>query len=228
MKTMTNEVETIKFQSLTQASYLLRKKEDKSRVYILCHGFMSKAQWMWHRFIHLLPEDSTVLAVNAPFPIPKRVGEEWKVSYSWYFYDNFEDSFLVDYSICSDFLKNLIINLGLANNPKTIIGFSQGGYASPHVAQELKGVDHIVGIGCRFKVSKPRWNESLRIDGIHGEEDEVVDCSGAEESFLKIPEHHRGHFLKYQGVGHLPSEEMLLKVRDWIFERKKIKVLSRD
>ena len=46
---------------------------------------------------------------------------------------------------------NLIKHLDLEDTQKSIIGFSQGGYASPYITENLKNVKHVVGMGCRFK-----------------------------------------------------------------------------
>lgn len=203
------------FQSLTQAFYLLHQGQPQGRVFILNHGFMSNNERMWRRFIHRLPPEANVLAANGPYPIPQKDGEGWKVGYSWFFYDNTTNRYLIDYSICKDFIKNLCQQLGFVDNPKTIIGFSQGGYAAPHMAESLSRVDHVIGIGCRFNIQNPQWPDNLVIEAVHGQEDDVVEWPGAEKSFLALPKSHQGRIKSFKGVAHKPSEEMLDCVAQW-------------
>ncbi len=213
--------EIIQFQSLTQCSYLLQKSDQPhSRLYILNHGFMANNEIIWRRLIDQIPEHSHVLAANAPFPIPTRHDQSWKVGYSWFFYDNFNDKFLIGYDICKDFIGNLCQHLGYSENKKTIVGYSQGGYAAAHMAESLKNVDHIVGIGCRFRIKSPRWPKGLMVDAVHGEADDVVEWSGAQESFSLLPEQHKGNLTSLPGVGHKPTPEMLTQVGEWLKERR--------
>ncbi len=211
------EQQTAKFQSLTQANFLLKKsKKHDARLIILNHGFMSNNEKMWSRLIDQLPEDCHVLAANGPFPIPVKQDNHWKVGYSWFFYNNFKQSYFIGYDVCQDFMKNLCQHLGFHSHKKTIIGYSQGGYAAPHMAETLENVDHVIGIGCRFKINDPQWSSDLLIEAVHGEDDDVVEWSGAQESFAKLPPHHQGRIQGFAGVGHKPSQEMLETVGDWL------------
>ena len=117
-----------KFQSLTQAGYLLRRAKDpEARLVILNHGFNSSNKKMWDRCADKIPQDCHLLAANGPFPLPVRKDQAWHVGYSWFFYDNFKNEFFVGYDVPKDFIKNLCNHLGFEDNKKTIIGFSQGG-----------------------------------------------------------------------------------------------------
>ena len=214
---MDTDQNVAKFQSLVQATYLLRRSDNpEARLVVLNHGFNSNNEVMWKRLINHLPSDCHVLAANAPYPMPTRDGESWKMGYSWFFYNNITDTFFVGYDVPTDYMKNLCQHLGFANNRKTLIGFSQGGYASPHMAEALQNVDHVIGIGCRFRIKNPQWPDGLKIEAVHGENDNTVELAGAEESFKALPDRNRGRFETFAGVGHRPSPEMLEKVGLWI------------
>ncbi len=208
----------VQFQSLTQGHYLINKEEfasPKEPIYILLHGFMSTPQKMWERFADRLPEESIVLAPAGPFPLPQREDKSWKVGYSWFFYDNFKDEYFVDYDICQDYIKNLLRKLGLHDHPKTIIGFSQGGYSAVHMAEVLTNVQHVIGMGCRFKIKDPKFSENLVVEAVHGELDDIVEVQGAIESFKNIPENNRGRFKSFKEARHKPTEEMIKTVVQW-------------
>lgn len=211
---------TLQFNSLVQTQYLFKEGHPNSRLIILNHGYMSTNLRIWNRFIDRLPEDLNVVAPNGPYPIPTRDGDGWKVGYSWFFYDNATEEFLVGYDIPKDFMKNFVQTLGFENHKKTIIGFSQGGYASVHMAESLKNLDHVIGIGCQFKIKSPRWTEDLRVDALHGESDDIVSIEGARKFFGELPEQNRGHFESFPGVGHKPSVEMLDRATQWVVEKK--------
>jgi predicted esterase len=209
--------QSLLLQSLHQAQFRLQKGPDESgRLYILNHGYNSSNESVWKMLIDKIPPGSHVLASNAPYPIPTRNDDGWQVGYSWFFYNNFTDSYLIGYDICKDFIKKLCEALGFANNPKTLVGFSQGGYAAPHMATHLRHVDHVIGIGCRFRHHDLPWPENLKLEAVHGEEDHLVECQGAYNSFQKIPETYRGRWHSFPGVGHWPSPEMLKLIGHWL------------
>ena len=206
------------FNSLTQASYYLRATEPQARLYILLHGYMSKAEKMIGQFKDRLPSTANLLIPNGPFPIPIKRTDGYSVGYSWNFFNSKDSTYLVGNEICSDYLKNLVGHLGFVHNPKTVIGFSQGGYVSVHVAKSLRAVDHIIGIGCQFKIDQPNWHEPLLIEGIHGNEDEIVDLKLAQEKFHEIPQKFKGRF-EVLNSKHKPSEEVLNLAGQWATEK---------
>ncbi len=210
----------IQFQSLTQARYLLKGDIHKNnRVYILNHGFMSTPQKMMDRFEKRLPEESLILAPCGPFPVPVKEENGWRVGYSWYFYDDVNDEYLINYDICQNYMSHLLKEIGLADHKKTIIGFSQGGYSAVHMVEALEHVTHLIGIGCRFKIDQPQFSDNLLVEALHGEDDNTVGIKGARESFLNIPEKNRGRFQGFEGVTHRPSGLLLDTAILWCKER---------
>ena len=214
------ESKTIQFNSLTQANYLFREGDPSRPLFIINHGFMSTNTRMWDRFASRIPQEYSILAPNGPFPVPLKEEKGWKVGYSWFFYDNITKEFLVDYSICKDYLANLVDALNLSSQPKTIIGFSQGGYASVHMAEKTKNVNHVIGMGCQFKINNPQWPKNLRVDAVHGEADDVVSPKLAEKFFSQLPSINKGKFKTFPEVGHKPSTEMLDLVVEWALEHR--------
>ena len=84
------------------------------------------------------------------------------------------------------------------------------------MAHGLKNLRHIVGLGCKFKIDNMSWQNPLKIDALHGEDDDVVDCKGAHELFQKLPDECRGQFMTLSRLGHKPSPKMLDQAAEWV------------
>lgn len=201
--------QTIDVITRTKASFLLREKEQKDHLYILLHGYMSNAQRMWNRFSERFPRDTNLLAINGPYPIPIKKDEGYIMSYSWYFFDPIEKKYFISYDVCTDYTYNVTAQLGYEQSSKTLIGFSQGGYASVHIAKKLLNVQRIIGIGCAFVTDQPTWRGNMQVHALHGEEDDIVSLQHSKEHFDKLPSSNRGVYETFPGVKHKPSDEML-------------------
>ena len=211
---MENE-KVIDIQSLVKSRYLIRKGTSQGHIFVLLHGFMSGAESMWNRFEARLPKESTVISLYAPYPVPVKKGQDYEVGYSWYFFDREKSQYLVGYDVCQDYVSKTLESLGYADTKKTLIGYSQGGYASVHIAEKLKNVAHIIGLSCVFKIDEPCWQGQPRVDALHGEKDDIVALSGALSAFEKLPEKHKGTFKSFKAVKHKPTEEMLDLASEW-------------
>tara|TARA_Y100001935_G_scaffold162444_1_gene133551 strand:+ start:2556 stop:3398 length:843 start_codon:yes stop_codon:yes gene_type:complete len=212
--------------SLTRLSYHLRKGSDSNRIYILCHGYLYTGKKMMSWFGSLFPEECTVLAPNGPFPIPVKKSWGHYVGYSWYFFDMDKKTYFIDYEVCKDYLRNLVVHLGYEKTPCTLIGYSQGGYAAGHMAESLDCVDHLIGVGSQFKINNPKWNSKLIVDGLHGDLDETVDPQVARECFEKLPKSHQGTFSSFPEAAHEPTDEILAKTVQLALERARTRALS--
>lgn len=204
-----NETQTLDLQCLTKAHYLLQKGDPEARVYILFHGYTENAEVMWRRFQKRFPENTNIISLSGPFPIPKKVGEGYVMGFSWYFYDFKTGTYFIHYDVCTDYVTKVVNALGFKENKKTLIGFSQGGYAIPHLAEKLENTDHLIGLGCQFIIENPQWPEGLKLDALHGDQDQSVELARAQKLFAQLPEKHQGEFEIFPGVAHGPSNEML-------------------
>ena len=185
------------------------------RVYLLLHGYGENGDKAFrHMAPALLPSDNDnndddilILAPNAPFPIPSKVGVP-VAAFAWYFYDPVREVFHIDYSCPASILKALLFHLGLHERPTTVIGFSQGGYLAPFVGEKVASIDHVIGVACRFREDKLGDTLSFRLDGIHGSEDEIVDPHNAQKSHAKLLQDRKGRgrvegqFHLLEGEGH--------------------------
>jgi predicted esterase len=83
------------------------------------------------------------------------------------------------------------------------VGFSQGGYLAPFVALNLTNVIQVVGIGAGYLNEELDQTPTFRWDGIHGDQDTVVQCPNARESHAQLAEKGiAGEFRVLPGVGH--------------------------
>src|ERR1700733_6059654 len=139
---------SVKIQLPFQYNFL--DKEDASEVILLMHGYSQSAQSFLHKLKKALPLSAKIIAANGPFPVPERDGDSFKVGFSWYFYDFKADQYYIDMKPAVEMWKSIVKETKSENLPKRIIGYSQGGYLSPFVARELKGVHQVIGLSCQF------------------------------------------------------------------------------
>lgn len=180
-------------------------------VIVLLHGFMESGKRALSKMGPGLPEvvsqRALVIAPNAPFvlPIPpEKPGEPYRAGFSWYFYDRVTKEYYVDMETAVIFLSEGLRKLGVEDLPKRLIGYSQGGYLAPIAATRLRDVKQVIGISAEYLNEEIQLPAHYRLDGIHGELDEVVPIREGIESHQTTIQNHRlvGEFEKISGMGH--------------------------
>lgn len=151
-----------------------RKPPQPKSIILLLHGLDERGLRIYRKLIKYLPEDSYVLAPNAPFPLPRTKSDRIDYGYSWYFYDRFTKNYHIDQTLSLGLLKSLLATTNPEGLPVTIIGFSQGGYLAPLLGYQDPLVANVIGIGCEFRrhffTASPHFN----LSAIHGSEDKVI------------------------------------------------------
>ncbi len=194
--------------------YTISEAPNGAEGFLLLHGFTEAGAKIFKKCEEALPRNSIILAPNGLFPLPERQDSSYKIGFSWYFYDPFTDEYFIDMQPAIQLLTNLITKLGYDKIPWTVIGFSQGGYLAPFVAQKIPLVKKVIGIGCRFLDEELAMPLSFKMHGIHGEDDEIVKSIEAEASFKKLESRGVvGDFTVLKGVGHRISSEVLAKLK---------------
>lgn len=173
-----------------------------SQNFILLHGFLENAPIIKEKILPLIPEKSNILIPNGCFPIPKKRAHGWELYFSWYFFDNKTNSFYVDYKFPSSVLEKLYHVVTKVNLPLTIIGYSQGGYLAPFVAERLMSCHKVVVLGASYKYDLLQKKDHYKIYGLHGKEDDKVDPRNASECFEKLEKAQKGKFELIPRVGH--------------------------
>lgn len=176
-----------KVPSHTFVDYFFKPATTTKETWLLLHGYGESAFQIVKRLNPLFKNDVNILAPNAPFPLPTQTQSADKLGFGWYFYDRENDRYFIDFSIASEILNNLIIELKLDQTKLRIIGYSQGGYLAPFAGIALKNTFHVVGINSSTRVD---FIEDKKLpfifDQIHAENDEFVDPTLAKARFEQL------------------------------------------
>lgn len=136
-------------------------------------------------------EEIAALIPNGPFPVPIKSEDGWREAYAWYFFDDAKQKMVISPEASVAGIQTLINELGYSDVPKVLVGFSQGGYLAPYLAQHLSQIVSIVGIGTGFRTDyfSPligRFAAGPTVHAIHGTNDEVFPLEQAVASHRKI------------------------------------------
>lgn len=182
---------------------------EQKPVLLFVHGFTDTAHGFLHR---AFPQENfdprfEILAPNGPFPVPQKIGNNWREAYAWYFAESKEQA-LIPAVVGAHAVETLLTKLNLLQRDKIIIGFSQGGFLIPHLLRRLQNVKKAIGIGCAYRAEDYPENLSCAVDGIHGTDDDVVSFERGHESFLQLKQKNpQGHFYAIQGLKHTMNDE---------------------
>lgn len=184
---------------------------------VLLHGYGESGKRMYEKLREAFPKDVAVLAPNGPFPVPFKKERGYGVVYSWYLYEPESQQYFIDMRVARAQLKTALERLKLAQLPKRLIGFSQGGYLAPIVACDLEHVKQVIGIGCEYLLDEFPGQITFRIDGIHGSEDEINALAPSRETFDRLKGAGiRGEFHVLEGIRHKVTPEVQAKVKELI------------
>jgi predicted esterase len=175
---------------------------------------------MMEKLGSVIPSDAAVLSPNGPFPLPRRTDSGYRLGFSWYFYNPHTDEYLVDMEIGAGFVAHLISQLGLAHLPTALIGFSQGGYLAPFVAEQMPQVNQIIGLSSQYLVEEMQLPVRYRADAVHGAKDEIVSAEVSSEAHRKLLESGaQGEFLLLEEAGHRIDAAMQSAVAELLNRR---------
>jgi predicted esterase len=204
--------------------------KDVEEVFVLFHGFSEKAATIYkrlgdkiHRHFESHNRKVMVMAPNGLYAMPhfhpleaQGKPEDLLKGYSWYFYHQGTDTFLIDYDVPAVTFKNWIESLVPKDKPVTLIGYSQGGYLSPFVGIELKKVKKVIGINCSFREEKFSRLPDFPLYQFQGDQDTIIDIKLSYERFQKILEKglKSGDYIWAKGIDHKLTPELAQMVLD--------------
>ena len=202
---------SIPSQVFTDLEYVL--PSDPERIYLFLHGYCESGNRMLRKLGSQIPKNTEMglLAPNGPYLVPFRQGDRYRLGYSWYFYDFVKDEYLIDMKAALDLVVQVTLDLKVEQKPVTLIGYSQGGYLAPFLAERLPTVDHIIGMGCEMLVDEipagVLMRKGLKIDQIHGADDAIVNPEKARAAHRRALERGGdplagGYFYSVPGEGH--------------------------
>jgi predicted esterase len=191
------------------------EKHGSQKLLIFLHGYTDSASAFLRR---AFDQSSTfdILAPNAPFPVPVRGDQGFKEAYSWYFEEHSTQTLLIPKKVTVQILKDLITSLDLVDQPKIIIGFSQGGFLAPVLAHELKNVEKIIGIGCSYREESYAPLSNVKVYGIHGSEDSIVDFELAAVAYDHLNANIKAGWTAVEGMHHTMNEAAKLALLKYI------------
>jgi predicted esterase len=211
----------------TNIQYHLRGDLNSSTVFLGLHGVLEKGSKMLRRLSEVLPEDALMLTPDGPFPIPIKEENGYKVRYAWYFYDNIKDIYVVDYEYASRLIKELLISLKLENKDLVIIGYSQGGYLAPFVAEKCSQTTYIIGLACVFKENLLSKRLTLPFSQVHSRIDKMVSFQGSHDHFNIISKYNNsGEFISLENEGHFYNDKYSEILSNILIQKKLIPTTS--
>jgi predicted esterase len=196
------------------SDYVRRGVERPCGLVLLLHGYGESGERIYRKLEPSIAPELEVIAPNGPFPLPERLPEGgYRLGFGWYFYDATKDEYFIDPELAAVYLRNLVQDLGLAGLPLRVIGFSQGGYLAPFLAGTDLRLRHVIGIGCRFLDDELPRLQNVRLDAVHGGDDDRVPVDQSRRSHATLVARGvAGEFRELTGVGHRITPEVVAAV----------------
>ena len=173
-----HQEETWTFQSFAELKGIVRRVERPDHVILLLHGLGERGKRIYRKLLSHLPSNALIIAPNAPFPIPRKEGQS-DYGHSWYFYDKAQQEYFISQDLAKYWLRDLLKLENSQGLPVFIIGFSQGGYLAPLVAQEIPETKLVIGLACEFRAHLIMKKPTFKLIGLHGKNDDVVSPQSA-------------------------------------------------
>ncbi|MBD65864.1 MAG: hypothetical protein CME62_11700 [Halobacteriovoraceae bacterium] len=186
--------------------------DEPKRIFLLLHGYLLDGQIMYKHFENIFPKDSLVLAPNAPIPVPLKKKGGYSVKYAWYYFDPEKKNYYINFDPAASFLKEMLSQY--PELPTTVIGYSQGGYLAPKVAEVCEQVDEVIGICATFRVNRFQ-QKNIPYSLINSEIDKVVEIENSREEFLKL-ENNKGEFIVMPEAVHRLGPEHRNALQEYI------------
>jgi predicted esterase len=174
------------FQALAQMTGVHRPGNEPRECFLLLHGLTERGRRIYRKLVNALPESAIIVAPNGIFPAPRIKENKMDMGYAWYIYDRFEAKYVIDKKMAISWIKEILKQTNPDRLPLTIIGFSQGGYLAPQLAQEIPETKLVIGIGCEFRSSLITGPVNFPLEGIHGEKDAIITPESSETEIKKL------------------------------------------
>lgn len=174
-----------------EQAFFTNALEQYDHVILALHGYQQSGEFFYKRLEkHLDLSKTLVICPNGPFLLPTKKNNAWIDTYSWYFFDPLKKSFYINYEPSAKLVSQLLDQINVLKKDVTLIGYSQGGYLSPKVAQYNPSIRKVIGMACIFRGERFELKEDCSYFQIHGTKDDVVSLDEAKEEFdqLNLPQ----------------------------------------
>jgi predicted esterase len=158
--------------------------KDYDRILLALHGYQLNGEFIFKRLTrHLNLKSTLLLCPNAPFLVPIKKGEDFHAGYSWYFFEPKTRNFYINYEPSAKLMCEFVNQNNPNKVPVDIIGYSQGGYLSPKIAELCSETEKVIGLSCIFRRNRFLIKENCEYIQIHGNKDQTVNYDEAKEEF---------------------------------------------
>ena len=199
-------INSIKYAVETEHMYHVEQTSTKKHIYLLLHGYQLDGNYMMRTFKpHLFGK---VIAPNGPFVVPTLKKDSYVPKFAWYFFDPKTRNYYISMDPAAKYLAFILEKENPNHYPVTIIGYSQGGYLAPKVAELIPEAIDIIGLACTFRSNKFTARKDISYWQINSQSDLVIDYQEAMLEFQKIAGN-AGQFYSLKNNGHKIDEDYL-------------------
>lgn len=178
-------------------------KGTPERIYLLLHGYLLDGDFILNTIKNSIPDNSLIVAPDGPFLVPYKKRDRFYAKYAWYFFDTVTKNYYINFEPAGAYLQKVVSNYNTQQLPITIIGYSQGGYLAPSIANKLKEVDTVIGIAGVFRNERFEFRPEVKYHQINSNMDLIVEIDGARAEFEKLKlDGNKGQFIELTGIGH--------------------------
>ncbi len=183
---------------------------NSSLLYILLHGYQQNAEWMLKKFENRI-SNASLLIPQGPFPVPFQKGNSIHRVFSWYFFDIEKQAYYIDMQSSISAILNLPEIK--KHSQVRILGFSQGGFLAPFVAQEISQCKEVLLLNAVLRYDDLAESAHFKIYQYHGVKDEIIPMKRAQLAHQKyLDRGNAGKFYQILGDTHKIDDEFLDKV----------------
>lgn len=164
---------------------------ESDSLFVFLHGYSQDMSFLYNYYnkdCKKLGHHSVFL--QAPFPLVGRfpldtTPDKKKLlsGYAWYFYDASTEEYLIPYTTPVSWIKNFLEQQFSNKTNIVIIGYSQGGYLAPFLAEQLTNIKKIIGINCSFRYDLLEKFECPEVYQLQGQADVIVTPELSQERF---------------------------------------------
>lgn len=191
-----DQIENLEFSLDLEHTIYSSKLGSPKRIYLLLHGYLLDGSYILNEFKSLFNKDCLVIAPNGPFLVPVKKGERYSAKYAWYFFDPHTKNYYINYDPAAKYLRDIIQKFNTHKLPVTVIGYSQGGYLAPRVANFCKEVDQVISLASVYRPNRFEIMPGVSYSQINSKADLVVSYSQALE---------QGEIMKERGANYTIS-----------------------
>jgi predicted esterase len=180
------------------------------------HGYQQDCKELYSLFKDNLNPEYLHVFPSGPYSVPVRGKQGWDLKNSWYFFDTEKMYFIRSYEEALNGLRGLLVSF-LKVEKVIVVGYSQGGYLCPHLADFDRRAVACLGLNTRFRHEDTYKHNSVMLTQIHGALDETVEHDRSKRSHSVLIERgHPGEFITVDGTGHGLSKAILNRAQEYI------------